>query len=75
MNSNGNNFNQQHSEDIENKLEMLINENQNLREMLENQGEIDHHQHEDQTESLVNVLEELISSFKNIEMKYESEIK
>lgn len=45
LNSNGNNFNQQHSEDIENKIEMLINENQNLREMLESQGEVDHHQH------------------------------
>lgn len=39
LNSNGGgNFNQQYSEDIENKLEMLINENQNLREMVEHQN-------------------------------------
>jgi hypothetical protein len=37
-NNGGGNFNQQYSEDIENKLEMLINENQNLREMVEHQN-------------------------------------
>lgn len=31
-------------------------------------------QDDDQTENLVNVLEELIDSFKNIEAKYESQI-
>lgn len=31
-------------------------------------------QDDDQTENLVNVLEELIESFKNIEIKYESQI-
>lgn len=31
-------------------------------------------QDDNQTESLVNVLEELIESFKNIELKYESQI-
>lgn len=43
--------------------------------MIEQQGEGNNQDNEDQTESLVNVLEELISSFKNIELKYESEIK
>lgn len=31
-------------------------------------------QDDEQTENLVNVLEELIDSFKNIELKYESQI-
>jgi chromosome segregation ATPase len=59
---------------------MLINENHNLREQLEQETErTKAHKRsappdDDQTESLVNVLEELIESFKNIEMKYESEI-
>lgn len=60
---------------------MLINENSSLREMLEHQETLiqqqqpvpDAHQQE-QTESLVNVLEELISSYKNIEVKYEADI-
>lgn len=78
---NNGNFNQ-NSEDIENRFEMLINENHNLREQLEQETERTKAQKrsappppdDDQTESLVSVLEELIESFKNIELKYESEI-
>ena len=69
------------SEDDEAKLEMLANENQNLRDMIEHQMQLNqgnkksHIQNDEQTESLVNVLEELIESFKTIELKYEAEIK
>lgn len=58
---------------------MLIDENRNLREQLENELNSNKTkksliEDDNQTESLVNVLEELIESFKNIEMKYESQI-
>lgn len=58
---------------------MLIDENRNLREQLENELNGNKTkksviEDDNQTESLVNVLEELIESFKNIEMKYESQI-
>lgn len=76
--NNGNHYNQNH-EDIEERFEMLIDENRNLREQLENELNSNKTkksviEDDNQTESLVNVLEELIESFKNIEMKYESQI-
>lgn len=56
---------------------MLIDENRSLREQLENQMNKTKKsviEDDNQTENLVNVLEELIESFKNIEVKYESQI-
>jgi|LakMenEpi03Aug12_release.lakeMendotaPanAssembly.Ray.scaffolds.fasta_scaffold889474_1 archaellum component FlaC len=56
---------------------MLIDENRSLREQLENEMNKTKKsviEDDNQTENLVNVLEELIESFKNIEVKYESQI-
>ena len=56
---------------------MLIDENRSLREQLENEMNKTRKsviEDDNQTENLVNVLEELIESFKNIEVKYESQI-
>ena len=56
---------------------MLIDENRSLREQLENEMNKTKKsviEDDNQTENLVYVLEELIESFKNIEVKYESQI-
>lgn len=59
---------------------MLIDENRSLREQLESEVERNKTtkksmiEEDNHTENLVSVLEELIDSFKNIELKYEEEI-
>ena len=66
----------QNNDQLEERFEMLLNQNNDLRDQLQSEMEKNHSkkqaENDDQTENLVNVLEELIESFKNIEVKYES---
>ena len=72
--NNDNSYQQDKIMDMQNTIEAMNQEIIQLRSQGPHSDHQDTHLSEGETESLVNVLEELIESFKNMQNRYESEI-